>query len=289
MPDKLSVSAADFVRNIGVWQERALNQPVSITHHGRERLVLLAAEAYNRAEDSGEDVDDELAALLQNMSEGYIAVDAEGRITTVNRVSEAYCGRTERALLGQPLEAAFPQLKGSTLLARAERAMKTREPTTFQTESVLFPGRHFEVRIFPLPQGVGLVLNNITERETLRDSLAEADGLRSATDQHPDVARISCDIRGRIVSADAQFFHWVGFEADALLKGKLADIAAPGARRLLADALEGALSRNVVLETRILAHDHGERELKLSMSPIAGLNEPTGVSILATKICKHPN
>ncbi len=287
MPDRISVSAADFVRSIGIWQERALNQPVSITHHGRERLILLAADAFNRADEGADD--GELASLLRNMSEGYIAVDGEGKITAVNRATEAYCGRTERSLQGQPLDVAFPLLNGSTLVTRVERAMKTREAATFQTESVLFPGRHFEVRVFPLPNGVGIVLNNITERETLRGSLAEADGLRSATDQHPDVARLSCDTRGRIVAADKNFFRWLGIQADALLQSKFADIAAPSSRRALADALETALTGNVVLETRILARDHAERELKLSMSPISALAGPTGVSVLATKVCKHPN
>lgn len=35
-----TVSAADVIRNFGLWQERALAGPITITHHGRARTVL---------------------------------------------------------------------------------------------------------------------------------------------------------------------------------------------------------------------------------------------------------
>lgn len=42
------VSSQELQRNIGQVQDMALQEPVSITHHGRERLVLLSAEEYQR-------------------------------------------------------------------------------------------------------------------------------------------------------------------------------------------------------------------------------------------------
>ena len=42
------VSAQELQRNIGEVQDMALVEPVAITHHGRERLVLLSAEEYDR-------------------------------------------------------------------------------------------------------------------------------------------------------------------------------------------------------------------------------------------------
>jgi prevent-host-death family protein len=44
----LSVTAAEFQRNIGRYQDEALKQPVSITRNGRERLVVMAVEEYQR-------------------------------------------------------------------------------------------------------------------------------------------------------------------------------------------------------------------------------------------------
>lgn len=43
-----TVSSADFLKSYGRIVEAALREPVSITSHGRERLVLLSAEEYRR-------------------------------------------------------------------------------------------------------------------------------------------------------------------------------------------------------------------------------------------------
>ena len=47
MPN-ITVSSADFLKAYGRISETALREPVSITSHGRERLVLLSADEYRR-------------------------------------------------------------------------------------------------------------------------------------------------------------------------------------------------------------------------------------------------
>jgi PHD/YefM family antitoxin component YafN of YafNO toxin-antitoxin module len=44
----LTVSAVEFQRNFGRYQDEALKQPVSITRNGRDRLVVMAVEEYQR-------------------------------------------------------------------------------------------------------------------------------------------------------------------------------------------------------------------------------------------------
>jgi prevent-host-death family protein len=43
-----TVSAGEFQRKIGHYQDRALVEPVVVTRNGRERLVLLSAEEFKR-------------------------------------------------------------------------------------------------------------------------------------------------------------------------------------------------------------------------------------------------
>ncbi len=45
---KITVSSGDFLKSYGRITEAAQREPVSITSHGRERLVLLSAEEYRR-------------------------------------------------------------------------------------------------------------------------------------------------------------------------------------------------------------------------------------------------
>ncbi len=44
----MTVSSGDFLRAYGRISEAALREPVTITSHGRERLVLLSADEYRR-------------------------------------------------------------------------------------------------------------------------------------------------------------------------------------------------------------------------------------------------
>ena|ERR1700724_2109374 len=44
----VKVSAAEFQRNIGRYQDMALVQPVAVTRNGRERTVMISVEEYYR-------------------------------------------------------------------------------------------------------------------------------------------------------------------------------------------------------------------------------------------------
>ncbi len=44
----LNVTATEFQRKFGVYQDKALKEPVSIQKGGRERLVLLSFDEYQK-------------------------------------------------------------------------------------------------------------------------------------------------------------------------------------------------------------------------------------------------
>ncbi len=48
MSEMTRVSAAEFQRAFGQLSDKAISQPVAITKHGRDHLVLLSAEEYAR-------------------------------------------------------------------------------------------------------------------------------------------------------------------------------------------------------------------------------------------------
>jgi prevent-host-death family protein len=52
----LKVSAADFQRNIGRYQDLALREPVAVTRNGRESCVLISTEEYHRLKRRDRDV-----------------------------------------------------------------------------------------------------------------------------------------------------------------------------------------------------------------------------------------
>jgi PHD/YefM family antitoxin component YafN of YafNO toxin-antitoxin module len=44
----MKVSTAEFIKNYGALADKALAEPVTITKNGRDRLVVLSAEEYDR-------------------------------------------------------------------------------------------------------------------------------------------------------------------------------------------------------------------------------------------------
>lgn len=44
----ITISSAEFQRNFGVYQDKALTEPVAITRNGRERVVMVSVEEYRR-------------------------------------------------------------------------------------------------------------------------------------------------------------------------------------------------------------------------------------------------
>jgi len=48
MTDMIRVSATEFGKKVGVYQDAALSQPVVVTRDGRDRTVMISAEEYKR-------------------------------------------------------------------------------------------------------------------------------------------------------------------------------------------------------------------------------------------------
>jgi prevent-host-death family protein len=48
MSEIAEITAAEFQRELGRWQDEAMRRPLRITRHGRARLVLLSIEEFDR-------------------------------------------------------------------------------------------------------------------------------------------------------------------------------------------------------------------------------------------------
>ena len=63
------VTATEFKNNVGAFSDAAMRQPVIITSHQRDRLVLLSAEEYQRLTERSQDVsEDRRRELLEGMN-----------------------------------------------------------------------------------------------------------------------------------------------------------------------------------------------------------------------------
>ena len=162
MSDRVSVTSADFIRNIGHWQNEALHRPVWITHHGRERLVLVTPHELNRvgvrpeAEAQASDAD----AVFEQMEEAFLAVDASLRVKRINAAAEAFIGRSRETLVGADVYE-LPTAMRAALCERLRRVLRTGDSETFEAT---IDSRQISARAFPLAQGAAILFVTTSEQ-----------------------------------------------------------------------------------------------------------------------------
>lgn len=63
------VTATEFKNNIGAFSDAAMQEPVIITSHQRDRLVLLSADEYQRLTGTPESVSEDRKRLIRERAE----------------------------------------------------------------------------------------------------------------------------------------------------------------------------------------------------------------------------
>ena len=76
----IKVSAAEFQRNIGKYQDAALTQPVVVARNGRDRTVMISVEEYHRLKRR-----DRRVMSLEDFTDEDIAALEETRAPEVSR------------------------------------------------------------------------------------------------------------------------------------------------------------------------------------------------------------
>jgi prevent-host-death family protein len=71
----ITVTAAEFQRHFGRYQDEALTQPVAITRNGRERLVMISADEYRKLRRRSREV-----ILVEDLTEEEVRQIASGRM-----------------------------------------------------------------------------------------------------------------------------------------------------------------------------------------------------------------
>ena len=283
-------TAGEVSRNFGQWQDVALTGPVVITHHGRPRVVLLSAErfaSWNAAPEAGGGLEDQNAetsreAVLEHITEGFIALDPTLRVVKVNAVFESLTARSASQLVGANWSDLFPLPTQAVIAEQMRRVLRTGEAVEFEADSTVQPGRCYGVRIFPYPDGVAALFDNRTEEHNLRNRLRHARAMRLATAAIPRLAVARLNIRGVLAEMDEDFLRLAGFSSAELLDCRLSDIVRPHDRRPLTQGLEKVLQGGAAtrMTVALLVKAGEERPVELSLAPVLRDGAADGVMVL---------
>ncbi|MBA4012369.1 MAG: hypothetical protein C0481_10930 [Phenylobacterium sp.] len=271
-------TAAEISRNFGHWQDRAMQGPILVTHHGRPRLVVLAAEEFERLSEglaaaapaaANGEVISELSRdnFIANMFEGFMFFDADLRVRYANSVAVASAGLDPRELIGKRADSPeFGEL-GAILAARLRRVSRTGEAVQFESKGIFNPHRYFESKAFPFQGGVGITFSQLTEVLDLRRDSEVSRARSQAVDGLGVVSQLAVNAMGFIEEINGAFRDLVGFSDAHVLGARLVDLVAPPHRHDFGQAMNLVMQgRSEAYAGRVdfLVRERGHVEVKLS-------------------------
>lgn len=129
--------------------------------HGRIERLLIGERALRTEADAARA---RVADILESVTDGFFAVDAEWRYTYVNRKAEELVRRSRTELLGKSIWEAFPPLVGSRWDWEYRRALASGETAHFEE---YYPplDAWFETHAYPSPAGLTIYLADVTTRK----------------------------------------------------------------------------------------------------------------------------
>lgn len=114
----------------------------------------------------------QLADILESITDAFLTLDTQWRITYMNRQCEKIAGYS-REQLKQNIWDIFPQAVGSVFYEQYHKAVSEKIAVTVEAPSPLGSGRWLEARAYPWDNGLAIFFQDITERKQAQEALLD--------------------------------------------------------------------------------------------------------------------
>jgi PAS domain S-box-containing protein len=206
-------------------------------HIEMDRLRKEAAQREHALLAEAESAAQRLEAVLESISDGFIALDRDWLYTAVNNQACESMGMRRAKVLGRPIWELYPDTVGTPFEFELRRAVAEQQTVVFE---YCYPTRNrwYENRLYPSADGLSIFFAEVTERKQAEAALRASEAaLRRAHDE----------LEARVVERTAELAR-----ANALLRREAAE-------RQRAELAGTELLRRLVTaqedERRRVAHD----------------------------------
>ena len=135
--------------------------------------------------------------ILESITDGFFALDADWRITYMNTAGERFLDRTPGALIGKCLWDEFPGTVGSEFERVYRRVVASRVSESFTAHYPNYD-RWYEATAYPAPQGLSVYFRDVTERRRVEHERQQFAAMLEASSDFIGVAGL--DQRGVYVN-----------------------------------------------------------------------------------------
>ena len=115
-----------------------------------------------------------LLALLEGLSDAFLVIDRQWRITYVNPAALAPIGSSSEDVVGHDLWERFPVLEGSPTGIAYRRSMSEQVPVQIEARGA-FSGSWYEINVHPWAEGIAVYARDITKRKQTEDALRRSE------------------------------------------------------------------------------------------------------------------
>jgi len=136
----------------------------------RARGAFQDITAHKEAQSRESRLAGQLTATLESLTDAFLTLDRDWRVTYFNREAERLTGRNRGELLGHILWEEFPQAADLSFYREYHRAVA--ENVSVEFEEYFAPlGMWIGVRAFPTPDGLAVYFRDISEQRQAREAL----------------------------------------------------------------------------------------------------------------------
>lgn len=194
--------------------------------------------------------------ILEQITDGFIALDTDWRVTFANRMAERILNRPTEEMIGQSFWEAFPDVAGTEFDREYRRAATLQEPAEFEAYYVNTDA-WYSVRVHPSRLGLAIFFRDTTEAHRAEEDRRDSNRiLYDYADQSSDLIHLVAP-DGRIVYANPAWRRTLGYEEGDTPPANLRDIVAPEFRHIAAESLARRLKGDSshVSEVDVLTKD----------------------------------
>jgi len=219
---------------------RWVTDPASLTrlqtYKGVAFIVVTAALLYallrrehalhERARSEYARVRSRLIDILENVTEGFVALDRSWRYSYVNRSAGEMLGHSPARLIGRHIWREFPEGIGQPFYDAYHRVMSARTPETVEE---YYPpwDRWFENRIYPAPEGIAIFFRDITERKQAEQRLRDSEERFRATFEQAAMGIAHVAPNGQWLRVNRKLCAILGYTENELRARTFQDITHP--------------------------------------------------------------
>lgn len=173
--------------------------------------------------------------LFESITDICFVLDKEWRYTHANQATARVTTWEEHQLIGQRLQDVLPGIENTFPFQVYQKAAQTNQPYRFTSPTLTLPGSlagTFDVMVYPVPEGILCIAQDITERAAAEQALRESEAKYHALFEESRDAFFMITLHGKITDYNHAMLDLFGYNRQELQQLHPQDLYVNDAERL---------------------------------------------------------